>query len=113
MFVQLKKTILIDLDGVLNEYVGDFEPNLIPRVRIGAKEFLEEISQKFNIILFTNRNKLLASKWLIENGLDKYIIDVTGKKQLSWLFVDDRCVRFNGNYEVLKEEILNFKPWYK
>ena len=35
-----KKTILIDLDGVLNEYVGNFDKEFIPTIKQGAKEFL-------------------------------------------------------------------------
>ncbi len=35
-----KKTILIDLDGVLNEYVGNFDKEFIPPIKQGAKEFL-------------------------------------------------------------------------
>lgn len=34
-----KKTILIDLDGVLNTYMGKFDKNLIPPIKEGAKKF--------------------------------------------------------------------------
>ncbi len=40
----MKKTILIDLDGVLNEYIGKFDINLIPPIKNGAKEFLQDLS---------------------------------------------------------------------
>ena len=39
-----KKTILIDLDGVLNTYTGPFDPNFIPPIKDGAREFLENLS---------------------------------------------------------------------
>ena len=35
-----KKTILIDLDGVLNDYVGNYDKDFIPPIKAGAKEFL-------------------------------------------------------------------------
>ena len=108
-----KKTILIDLDGVLNEYTGNFDKNYLPQIKEGAKNFIEKLSENFEIKLFTTRNKILATKWIIENNLDSYILDVTDKKDLCWLFIDDRCINFKGNYESLYEQIENFKPWYK
>ncbi len=107
------KTLLIDLDGVLNEYKGDFEIDNIPPIKDGAEEFIANISQRFKLKLFTTRNKLLASKWLIEYGLDTYFDDITDIKEPSWLYIDDRCVTFEGNYEKLITEIENFKAWYK
>ena len=34
------KTILLDLDGVLNTYNGKYEENIIPPLKTGAEEFL-------------------------------------------------------------------------
>ena len=40
-----KKKILIDLDGVLNEYGNKpYDENFIPKIKKGAKEFIKEIS---------------------------------------------------------------------
>ena len=108
-----KHTILIDLDGVLNTYTGGFNENHIPQIKEGAKEFIEKISENYELKLFTTRNKILASKWLIENEIDKYFKDITNTKDLAWLYIDDRCVNFNGDYSSLTELIENFKPWYK
>lgn len=108
-----KKTILIDLDGVLNEYIGNFDKDSIPDIKHGAKEFLIELSQTYTIKLFTTRNKILASKWLIQNSLDTVIDDITNVKELSYIYIDDRCINFDGDYENLKSQIQNFKPWFK
>lgn len=108
-----KRTILIDLDGVLNEYDGKFDENYIPPIKDGVKEFLEDLSEKFEFKLFTTRNKILASKWLIENKVDKYFKDITNTKDLAWLYIDDRCLKFDGDYSDLIEQITSFKPWYK
>ncbi len=108
-----KKTILIDLDGVLNQYQGSYSNDYIPPVREGAKDFVKNLSRNFEIKLFTTRNKLLASKWVIENDLESFIADITNIKETAWIYVDDRCINFDGNFENLTNNIFNFKPWYK
>ena len=47
-----KRTILIDLDGVLNTYTGNFDKDFIPPIKEGAKEFLEELSENFVIKVY-------------------------------------------------------------
>ncbi len=109
----LKKTILIDLDGVLNNYTGNYDETIIPSVKIGAKEFLEGLNKNYELKLFTTREPFVAKKWLEDNNLDIYFSDVTNKKEPAWLYIDDRCIRFEGNYEKLYNDIMNFKVWYK
>lgn len=108
-----KKILLIDLDGVLNEYTGNFDKDYIPAIKKGARKFLIELSNTYIIKLFTTRNKILATKWLIDNNLDQVVDDITNVKELSYLYIDDRCIKFDGNYSNLKTQILNFKPWYR
>ncbi len=108
-----KKKILLDLDGVLNTYTSDYEPSYIPPARKDTVEFVKKLAQKYEIKLFTTRDKFLASIWLIENQLNDYIKDITNVKEVAWLFVDDRCIRFNGNYTDLLRDIEDFKVWYK
>ena len=108
-----KKLILLDLDGVINKYNGNFDKNFIPEIKSGAKEFLEKLSKEYEIKIFTTRNRLLTSKWIIENKLDNLVTDVTNVKDPAYLHVDDRCICFNGNYDDLFDEIVNFKVWNK
>ena len=113
MYKNFKRTILIDLDGVLNEYNGKFDENTIPPIKKGAKQFLEALSKDFEIKLFTTRNKILATKWLVANKIDGLFVDITNTKDLAWLYIDDRCLKFDGDYSLLQEQISNFMPWYK
>ena len=109
-----KKTLLIDLDGVLNQYDGNFDKNFIPPIKNGAKDFIKNLVEKeFELKLFTTRNRLLAAKWLIDNDLDKYFSDVTNVKDSGFLYIDDRCVCFNCDFDKTFDEIQNFKVYWK
>ena len=109
----MKKTILLDLDGVLNTYTGNYDENFIPPIKDGAHEFVEKLSQNFDVKIFTTRNKLLASKWVIENKLDEFVSDVTDFKSPAYLTIDDRCLNFKGDFDKTFEQIENFSVWYK
>ena len=108
-----KKTILIDLDGVLNDYVGNYDKDFIPPIKVGTKEFLEDLSENYQVKIFTTRDKNLASKWVSENCLSELIVGITNVKEPCWVYVDDRCITFDGNFEGLIDKIDNFKPYYK
>ncbi|MBR1617819.1 hypothetical protein IJ670_06675 [bacterium] len=103
-----KKTILFDLDGVLNTYDGKYDKNYIPPITNDAYKLIQELSKDYKIIIFTVRNSLLASKWVIESGLDEYVENVTNIKEPAYLIIDDRCINFKGNYKDLKDKIQNF-----
>ncbi len=109
-----KKLLLIDLDGVLNEYNGNFDENYIPPIKKGAKEFLAAFNKAdYEIKIFTTRNKLLTSKWIIENGLDEFISDVTNVKESAYICLDDRCICFQGNFDKTLEDIESFRAYWK
>lgn len=109
----IKKTILFDLDGVLNTYDGRYDENYIPPIKDGAYKLIKDLSKKFRIVIFTTRNSLIASKWVIENSLIDFVENVTNIKEPAYLIIDDRCINFNGDYEDLKNRIENFQVWYK
>ena len=110
----LKKKILIDLDGVLNEYGREqYNENYIPPMKNGAKEFIHELSKNAELYLFTSRNLMLSAKWLIENEIDMYFKDVTNQKLPSYLYIDDRCICFMGKYEQTLKEIDEFEVYWK
>ena len=109
----IKKTILLDLDGVINVYTKGFCKDYIPPVKKGAENFLINLSQKFKIKLFTTREKSMVKTWLSDNGLDKYFSGITNIKEACWLIVDDRCIKFNGDYDELLSDIMNFHVWHE
>ncbi len=108
--------ILIDLDGVLNQYSGNYDENYIPGPKEGVRNFLKKLKKEFSnpkLYLFSSRNLLLVSKWLIDNHLDKYFEDVTNIKNQTYIIIDDRAICFKGNYNETLKELKNFLPYYK
>jgi len=108
-----KQTIMIDLDGVLNNYTK-YDENSIPEIKEGAKEFIEKLysTAKYELILFTTRNPKMATNWLVKNGIYKYFKDVTNVKLPAYLYLDDRGVQFNGNFEDTLKQIEDFKIYW-
>lgn len=107
-----KPTIMIDLDGVLNNYTK-FEKDNIPEMKKGTKKFLEKLSEDYELILFTTRNMKMSVKWLIDNDIDKYFKDATNIKLPAYIYLDDRAIQFNGSYENILKAIKEFKVYWK
>jgi len=110
----MTKTLLIDLDGVLNTYSGDYKEEEISPPREGVSEFLEKISQNYRIEIFTVRDKELTQKWLNDNHLNEFISGITNQKSpYASIIIDDRALKFNGNFSETINDIVNFKPHWK
>ena len=110
--MKFKQTIALDFDGVLNNYSGYDEKDL-GTIRDGCKEFLEAISKEYTIIIFTSRNHTHVVDWIRYYNLDKYIRKVTNSKPPAVAYIDDRAVRFNGNYEETLEVLKDVNPYWK
>ena len=108
-----KQSIAIDFDGVLNTYTG-FDGDNLGKPKDGAKEFLETLSKEYNIIIFSARSYTKIIPWLNKYNLQKYVHNVTGFKLPKVLcFIDDRGIRFDGNYDETLEQVKNFKPYWE
>lgn len=108
------KKILIDLDGVLNEYGNSgYNANYIPKPKRGVNKFLRNLSNKAELYLFTSRDKSLATKWLHENKLKKYFKAVTNMKIPASMYIDDRAICFEGDFDILLNQIENFQVYWK
>ena len=109
-----KRKILIDFDGVINDYDGNYDEKILPKKKIGVEKFLNTlILLNFELYIFTSRNLLKVSKWLIKNKLDEYFFDITNNKIPAYLYIDDRTICFNGDYNKLLDDIKNFKIYWE
>jgi phosphoglycolate phosphatase-like HAD superfamily hydrolase len=105
---------MIDLDGVLNNY-SKYEENNIPDIKQGAKEFLEQLyrTNKYDMVVFTSRKPELAVEWLNNNSIAHYFKEVTNIKKPASIYIDDRALKFNGDYMETIKEIEKFKVYWK
>ena len=109
----LKEEIDLFVEGLASEQPLFYTQKHCRLDRAQAYEFLESLSQNADLYLFTSRNLMLATKWLINNNLDKFFKDVTNIKLPSFLYIDDRTICFKGDYHKTLEEIENFKVYWK
>jgi len=112
-------TIALDFDGVLHEHSRGFT-GLVPEeppVR-GAQDFVRDLlDDGFKVVIFSHRAATKAGKdgiveWLIEHGFPE--MDVSDKKPASEVYVDDRSLRFEGDFDDAYAFIVDKKrrtPW--
>ena len=117
-------TICIDFDGVLHSYVKfkgvDVFDDALPEAA-NAVKYLR--SRGHTLILHTTRpitDKL--RKWLEDHGMvfdyfNENPHTATGqtdpRKPLADMYIDDRAIRFRGNWRETVSEVEAFTPWYK
>ncbi len=108
-----KSTIAIDFDGVINKYDGWKGYEHFDKPLPGARGFLEELQKRgYEVVIHTARNMQHVEMWFEENGMSHLIERVSNHKPPAIAYVDDRAVRFNGNYAQTLEDIKE-KPWWK
>lgn len=107
------ETVCVDLDGVLNLFDSWKSPEYFHPVRPGAREFLIRLNEAgFRIVIFTVRWYEWVETWLEENGLRQYVAEVTNQKPAAAVYLDDRAVCFQGDFEDAYQKIVNFKPFW-
>lgn len=109
----MKKTIQIDLDGVLNTYIGNYNESEIPPIADGAIKFLKKLEEHYYLILFSSREPKKVEEWVKKYEIGKYFTKITNVKQAAYLTIDDRCICFNGDFVKTIKEIENFKVWWR
>jgi hypothetical protein len=113
-------TVAVDFDGVLHSYTtpwsgADSCPD--PPVS-GAIDWLNEIVQKFEVVILTTRGDQeggneAVQAWLREHGYVGPDLRVTSQKVPALVYVDDRAWRFEGDNFPTAEQIHRAIPWNK
>lgn len=116
-------SIAVDFDGVIHSYTTPWvAAHVIPDPPVeGAIRWLDEMAQKFDIVIFTTRAKTwrgrrAVRRWLYEEAyyLHEYDIKITAKKPPCLIYLDDRAYRFEGpgTFPSAKQ-IHAARPWNK
>lgn len=107
------KSIAIDFDGVLANYI----PGMASRDEQGlpikdARTALIQIKQDgYDIIIWTSRPITKNLKQWFKDYDIPYDYIIT--KPDCHLFVDDRAINFNGNWNETLQEIKQFREWWR
>lgn len=110
-----RRVACIDFDGVIADYSEGFQGVCVyGKPMPGAAGALCRLAADgWRIIVLTARRD--AETPFIERYLDKHGIPystVTTRKPSAHVYVDDRAIRFDGDWEKTLREILGFEPYY-
>jgi hydroxymethylpyrimidine pyrophosphatase-like HAD family hydrolase len=115
------KTICVDIDGTLVHYEKWQGDNHFGKLVPGAAEAMKKLKEKdwFIIIYTTRGNKEAVRKFLNENNIvydsineNPYQPDnAIGGKLLADVYIDDRAITFDGNWQLIVDKIVSFKTW--
>lgn len=107
-----EKIVSIDFDGVLSQYDGWQGENVIGKPIDGAKEFLLNlINSGYKPVVYTTRKPEQIIIWLNKFGFPK--IEVSNIKFPSLVYIDDRCVKFDGDFSKLADDLKQYDVYWR
>lgn len=112
--VRLRRTVCLDFDGVLHSYrSGWCGVGVIPDPPIhGTREAIADLRQHYRVVVHSSRCHTEEGRQAVKNWLLKHDIlvdDVCEHKPPALVYVDDRAIRFRGNWDDVVTEIRQFR----
>ena len=118
-----RKTVAVDFDGVLHAYTSGWQgahviAEPVPNAILGLRRLLPE----FDVQIFSARNHQAGGieamrSWLALHGMTLAEIEMIGMplaKPAAHLHIDDRAIRFNGDWLMYTPTIVReYRPWNK
>lgn len=115
-FEQDNNNLAIDFDGVIHNFnKGFYDGTCYGEPLPGSLDAIRELSQKYNIIIYTAKAKpdrplvngktgtQLVKEWLKKHNVLQYIDCITAEKPRAILYIDDNGYRYTS-----WENTLNF-----
>lgn len=109
------KNIAIDFDGVIHNFDKGFHDGTCYGDPLeGSLSAIKELSQKYNVIIFTAKAKPsrplvngktgteLVKEWLEKHDVLQHISEVTSEKPRAFLYIDDKGYRFENWSDTMK-----------
>jgi hypothetical protein len=111
---RLRLTVCLDFDGVLHSYKSGWcGADVIPDPPIhGTRDAVERLRQLYRIVVHSARCRTEAGRQAVANWLHKHGIvvdEVCEHKPPALIYVDDRAVRFRGDWDDLLTDIREFR----
>ena len=111
-----KKTICLDFDGVLHWYrKGWHDGTIYDDVTPGAQEAVDSLRAKgYEVVVHSTRCKtpdgaLAVNNWLSTHGIK--VDRVAETKPMAMVYVDDRALRFEGDWSIVANIERYFQTW--
>jgi hypothetical protein len=106
--------VCVDLDGVLNAFDGWRGADYFHSPRPGASAFLKSLNDLGSrVVVFTVRWAPHVEEWLARHGLEQYVSLVTDKKPPAYVYVDDRAICFEGDFQKPLELVGGFRAHWE
>jgi predicted phosphatase len=113
-WVEARRTIAVDWNGVLDLYCGYKGPEYVYQPRAGALSFLHQLCVRgYKVIVFTAADVDMVKQWLTDNLMMQFVDEVTNTKPPAIVYLDDRAICFNGNFNDALQEIDDFKTFWE
>lgn len=103
---EYKKTVAVDLDGVLASYEYFKGSEIIDPPRPEAAELLKRLAAEYHVVVHTARDAPNVRAWLDAYKLSQYVSGINcclinGRpgKPVAIAFIDDRAVPYHGDIE--------------
>lgn len=110
----MRKTVCVDFDGVLNTYDGWQGEEALFEPRPGASDFLFALFQQgCRVVVFTTRPADRVWQWLRYYEIDGLVDDITDHKPPATAYIDDRAIRFDGDFAATLAEFSGFKAHWE
>lgn len=108
------RTICLDFDGVLHSYRSGWRgAETIPDPPIhGTREAIARLRKLYRVVVYSARCRTEPGRLAIENWLRKHDIQVDElceHKPPAMVYVDDRAIRFRGDWEQTFTDIQQFR----
>jgi hypothetical protein len=112
--VRPRRTICLDFDGVLHSYKSGWcGAEIIPDPPIhGTREAVARLRKIYRVVVHSSRCHSAEGRAAVETWLKKHEIvvdEVCEHKPPALVYVDDRAIRFRGDWDNLHDEIRQFR----